>query len=143
MKLLSLLGVVFMAGGSAGLFFTDSLFSLSLAVIIVQVAAFFLMVWARITFGIRSFHATANTTKGGLVTSGPYSFVRHPIYAAVCYFVIAGGLAHISLLTVAFVLVVLSGAGTRMLIEERFLRKQYPEYGAYETRVKRVVPYLF
>ncbi|HEX3532538.1 MAG TPA: hypothetical protein VH988_36230 [Thermoanaerobaculia bacterium] len=35
----------------------------------VQAAALLLMIWARITFGRRSFHAAANPTEGGLVTS--------------------------------------------------------------------------
>jgi len=44
------------------------------------------MLWARLTFGGRSFHAGANPTAGGVVTTGPYRFVRHPIYAAILYF---------------------------------------------------------
>src|SRR5438067_12980174 len=44
-----------------------------------QVAAAALMLWARVTFGGRSFHAGANPTPGGLVTTGPYRLVRQPI----------------------------------------------------------------
>src|SRR5215813_5692154 len=51
--------------------------------IAIQVLAVLLMIWARATFGVRSLHAAANPTGGGLVTSGPYRFLRHPIYAAV------------------------------------------------------------
>jgi protein-S-isoprenylcysteine O-methyltransferase Ste14 len=42
---------------------------------------------ARVTFGRRSFHAAANPTAGGLVTTGPYRLIRHPIYTAACLFV--------------------------------------------------------
>ncbi|MFZ1799430.1 MAG: isoprenylcysteine carboxylmethyltransferase family protein [Chitinophagaceae bacterium] len=52
----------------------------------IQVFAVGLMVWARLTFGMRSFHAAANATKGKLVTNGPYHWFRHPIYAALIYF---------------------------------------------------------
>ena len=45
----------------------------------VQIGAGALMLWARLTFGGRSFHAAANPTAGGVVTTGPYRFVRHPI----------------------------------------------------------------
>jgi protein-S-isoprenylcysteine O-methyltransferase Ste14 len=58
--------------------------------ITIQVIAALLMVWARLTFGIRSFHGTANPTAGGLVTTGPYRYIRHPIYAAILYFFWAG-----------------------------------------------------
>jgi protein-S-isoprenylcysteine O-methyltransferase Ste14 len=50
--------------------------------LVVQAVAVALMIWARITFGRRSFHAVANPTEGGLVTSGPYAIVRHPIAVA-------------------------------------------------------------
>jgi hypothetical protein len=72
MKSLSVLGVLLMVAGLWGLFYSHSLFSPSLVIIAVQAAAAVLIVWVRITFGWRSFHATANTTAGGLVTSGPY-----------------------------------------------------------------------
>src|SRR5262245_36894731 len=58
--------------------------------IAVQVAAGALMLWARLTFRVRSFHAGADPTPGGLVTTGPYRFVRHPIYTAILLFVWAG-----------------------------------------------------
>lgn len=61
--------------------------------IALQVAAAALMLWARLTFGTRSFHAAANPTAGGLVTTGPYRFWRHPIYAAILLFLWAGVLS--------------------------------------------------
>ena len=67
--------------------------------ITIQVIAGLLMVWARLTFGIRSFHGTANPTAGGLVTTGPHRYIRHPIYAAILYFFWAGIVAHPSLVT--------------------------------------------
>jgi protein-S-isoprenylcysteine O-methyltransferase Ste14 len=100
------------------------------------------MIWARMTFGARSFHAAANTTEGGLVTSGPYRYLRHPIYAAILYFVWAGIGAHFSLRNV------LMGAGAsgmlalRIYCEEIFLRSVYSGYGEYARRTVRVVPFL-
>src|SRR4051794_18856351 len=68
--------------------------------IAIQVIAGLLMLWARLTFGLRSFHGTANPTAGGLITTGPYRYIRHPIYAAILYFLWAGIAAHPSLFTV-------------------------------------------
>ena len=62
----------FMIGGLVALIATHSLLSSAPLVIAAQGAALALMVWARITFGLRSFHATADPTEGGLVTTlGP------------------------------------------------------------------------
>lgn len=48
------------------------------------------MAWARLTFGRRSFHASAVPTAGGVETRGPYRFIRHPIYTAACVIGSAG-----------------------------------------------------
>ena len=43
---------------------TRSLFANGPVTIAIQTAAALLMLWARVTFGIRSFHAAANPTEG-------------------------------------------------------------------------------
>jgi protein-S-isoprenylcysteine O-methyltransferase Ste14 len=143
MRVVSIAGLLVMAGGVAGLLRSRTLLSASPLVVVVQVAAAALMVWARITFGRRSFHATADPTEGGLVTTGPYHFVRHPIYTAVCLFCWAGVLAHASIMTAAFGCLVVTGAFMRMLREERLLVQRYPEYRQYALVTKRMVPYVF
>src|ERR1035438_462954 len=75
----AVLGIVFLIN-------KEYIFSSNPIAIGIQVLAGGLMIWSRITFGIRSFHAAANTTEGELVTKGPYSVLRHPIYASLIYF---------------------------------------------------------
>jgi protein-S-isoprenylcysteine O-methyltransferase Ste14 len=111
--------------------------------ILVQVLAALLMVWARVTFGRRSFHATADPTEGGLVTSGPYHYLRHPIYAAVCYFLWAGVLSHLSVWDVQVGLVATFGLLLRIFAEERLVTERYPEYAAYAGRTKRIIPFVW
>jgi hypothetical protein len=96
LKTLSILGYIGMIGGVLGLLATQQLFSSSPFVIAVQALALLLVIWARITFGRRSFHVVANPTDGGLVTGGPYRYIRHPIYAAICLSTSAGVAAHLS-----------------------------------------------
>jgi protein-S-isoprenylcysteine O-methyltransferase Ste14 len=125
------------------LFRRDSLFSLSPLVIAVQALAIALMVWARVTFGKRSFHAAADPTAGGLVTAGPYGFIRHPIYTAACLFCFAPIAAHWSFINALLGLVLLSGALTRMLAEEQMVIARYPDYRNYAQRTARMVPRVF
>jgi protein-S-isoprenylcysteine O-methyltransferase Ste14 len=118
-------------------------FSLNPVTIIVQVLAATLMIWARITFGIRSFHASANTTKGALVTTGPYRWFRHPIYAAVIYFFWASAIAYPFIETIAASTIITIALFVRMILEEKFLKETYEEYSAYSKRTKRILPFLF
>lgn len=110
--------------------------------ITIQVIAALLMVWARLTFGIRSFHGTANPTAGGLVTTGPYKYIRHPIYAAILYFFWAGIAVHPSLVTVAVGLLATALTAVRIVAEEKLLVTMYPEYEAYARVTKRVIPFV-
>src|SRR5262249_933205 len=99
-----------MIGGLIGLIALKAILSTSPPVIAVQVAASCLMIWARITFGRRSYHAAANPTQGGLVTTGPYRYIRHPIYTAMCLFAGASIVAHWSLATAACGILMAAGA---------------------------------
>jgi protein-S-isoprenylcysteine O-methyltransferase Ste14 len=110
--------------------------------IAIQIMAALLMLWARLTFGIRSFHGTANPTTGGLVTNGPYRYIRHPIYAAILYFLWAGIAAHVSLVTVAVGLLATAFTAVRIVAEEKLLVTMYPEYRAYARVTRRVVPFV-
>jgi protein-S-isoprenylcysteine O-methyltransferase Ste14 len=100
------------------------------------------MIAARITFGRRSFHAAANPTAGGIVSTGPYAYIRHPIYAAAIYFVWAGAIDHASWPNAGWATLLTIGAVIRMLIEERMLVQRYPEYWEYKTRTRRILPFV-
>lgn len=108
----------------------------------IQVLAALLMIWARITFGLRSFHASAAPTVGGLVTTGPYHYVRHPIYASILYFIWTAIATHFSAIELGLGVVITIGLAIRMLAEERLIIGKYPEYGAYASKTKRIIPYI-
>lgn len=143
LKTISVAGLLLMIGGLLGLLATHSLWSRAPLVIAAQAAAVALIVWARVTFGRRSFHATADPTEGGLVTTGPYRFVRHPIYTAVCVFAVAGACAHASFIAAGLVLLVLGGSLARIFAEEHLLLQRYPEYASYAAKTRRMLPHVF
>jgi len=143
LKTLSLAALLLMVVAVLGLLATNSLLARTPAGIAVQVAALLLMVWARLTFGRRSFHASADPTPGGLVTTGPYRFIRHPIYTAASLFIWAGVLSNWSVLAGWLGVLLLVGAIVRMLCEERLVVAAYPEYRDYARTTKRMVPYVF
>lgn len=140
---ISFVGYIMMVAALLLLVFVEALFSPSPFVVALQILALSLMVWARITFGSRSFHYAPNPTEGGLVTNGPYRYLRHPIYASILYFALAGILANWSMTAVLCYGLLCLGAGLRILCEERLVIQQYPEYSAYAGRTKRIIPFVF
>jgi protein-S-isoprenylcysteine O-methyltransferase Ste14 len=78
-----------------------------------------------------------------LVTTGPYAFVRHPIYTGILLAVVGTTLVrgYPSIVLLAAVFAFFAYAAT---VEERNLMKQFPnEYPAYVKRTKMLIPFLF
>ena len=143
LKTLSIVGYLGMIGGLFGLVVTRTLLSNSPFVIAVQVAALFLFGWARVVFGRRSYHVTADPTQGGLVTWGPYRYLRHPIYTAFCLFTGAGVVAHWSWWPEVCGVLILGCALIRIYCEETLVAARYPEYAQYAATTWRMIPYVF
>jgi protein-S-isoprenylcysteine O-methyltransferase Ste14 len=143
MRVLSLFGYAVIVVGIIGLWQVRALLATNPVLLAVQIAAAGLMIWARITFGARSFHPGADPTPGGLVTWGPYRFIRHPIYTSICLFALAGVVSHFTFYALLFGVVVFAGALIRIHCEEHLLRRKYPEYDTYSRRTKRMIPGLY
>lgn len=139
----SLIGLAMMAGGLIALGLRHQALSPSPPVILLQALAVALMAWARATFGWRSFRAMASPTDGGLVTTGPYRWLRHPIYAAVCLFGWACWFGYPSWFSAGMAGLITTGGVTRTLIEEALLRVRYPGYVEYARKTWRMIPHVF
>lgn len=81
---------------------------------------------------------------GRLVTTGPYRWVRHPMYTSVLLG--AAALAWTSSLPAAGWASWSALAAVLLLkstLEERWMREKHPDYAAYTQRSKRFLPWLF
>jgi len=89
----------------------------------------------------RSFSMMAEARR--LVTSGPYRFVRHPLYLAEELAIIGISMQFFSLST-AFVLAMqIAFQLRRMDNEEAVLAESFPEYAAYQQRTARLLPGIY
>ena len=82
-------------------------------------------------------------TEGGLVNGGPYRYIRHPIYAAMCLFTWAGAAGHWSWATGLCGGLVLASAVIRIYCEETLVTARYPEYAQYAATTWRLIPYVY
>jgi protein-S-isoprenylcysteine O-methyltransferase Ste14 len=122
---------------------TGNLFVLSPLVITVQAGAVALSIWARRSFQSGEFRVTATPSSSSIIRSGPYRFIRHPVYAAALLFIWAAIVSHFSVFTLVIGIVVAVVVITRVVVEERLLRARYPEYADYARSTKALVPYVF
>ena len=78
-----------------------------------------------------------------LVQHGVYGLVRHPLYSSLMFASAGWALLWGSWLGLAFSGALMVLLQAKAMREERWLRERYPEYHAYEQRVKRLVPWVW
>jgi protein-S-isoprenylcysteine O-methyltransferase Ste14 len=100
-------------------------------------------IWARIHLGSNWSAAPAMKKDHVLVISGPYRWVRHPIYTGVMLAALGSALMGtffgISVFAVASILFV-----SRIYREEAIMLELFPnEYPLYQARTKRLIPFVW
>jgi protein-S-isoprenylcysteine O-methyltransferase Ste14 len=122
---------------------TGNLFSASLFVIAAQAVALGLNLWARGSFQQGTFRVSAAPGSRAIIRTGPYRFIRHPMYSAALLFVWAGILSHLSVLPVIIGVAATGLIVARVIAEEKLLRATYPGYLEYMRSTRAIVPYVF
>lgn len=78
-----------------------------------------------------------------LVTTGIYSYIRHPIYAGLIFAIIGGEMVARSYLIFVVILFII-GLYHQAKLEEKFLLSHFGEhYKTYMKRTKMFIPYLW
>jgi protein-S-isoprenylcysteine O-methyltransferase Ste14 len=99
-------------------------------------------IWARAYLGRNWGMPMTLREKPELVTSGPYQFVRHPIYSGFLLAMFGTGLADgpiwLFVMLIAGIYFIYSAK-----VEEEMMLKEFPEqYPAYVERTKMLVPFV-
>ena len=113
-----------------------------IAGLIVCFAGFGLAVWARLYLG-RNWGMPMSLKEGHeLVTTGPYRYVRHPIYTGMLLAILGSALVNGPIWVVFFAgMAVYCVYSART--EESLMQQQFPEqYALYKRRTKAIVPFL-
>jgi protein-S-isoprenylcysteine O-methyltransferase Ste14 len=101
-----------------------------------------LAVWARVHLGRNWGMPMTEKAEPELVTSGPYRFVRHPIYSGLLVAVLGTALVT-NLIGVIIVAVLGAFFYYSASVEEKNLTAAFPTaYPAYRTRTKMLVPFV-
>jgi protein-S-isoprenylcysteine O-methyltransferase Ste14 len=100
-----------------------------------------LLVWASVVLARLLIHEAAIREGHALIESGPYRFVRHPVYTGYLALLLGSGIASLNvclwlLWPVSLLGILIQAASEEQLLGERF----GPDYERYARRTGRLVP---
>jgi protein-S-isoprenylcysteine O-methyltransferase Ste14 len=98
-----------------------------------------LAVWSALTLG-KSFSLLPQARS--LVTSGPYRYVRHPMYLGGLLITVGEIWLRFSPLVIALNVVFVAAQLIRLRLEEDLLARTFPEYEEYRKRTSMLIPGL-
>ena len=123
---------------------TGPLFAANPALLLLEGAAGLLGLWAIGSMGIDNFNVTPDVKlRARLVISGPYRYIRHPMYSAL----LVGGLALVlgtfSPERMVLWLVLSVDLLIKLNYEEQLLSRDLEGYSTHMQRTKRIIPFLY
>ncbi len=78
-----------------------------------------------------------------LIETGPYALVRHPMYCGVILIAFGYALLVHGWLTAGYALLALVFLDIKSRREEGWLTAKFPGYGAYQKRVRKLIPFIY
>jgi protein-S-isoprenylcysteine O-methyltransferase Ste14 len=110
--------------------------------LIIFLLGLLLAIWARLYLGKNWGTPMSQKQDPELVTSGPYRYIRHPIYTGILFAMLGS-----SLVSSLFWLMVFAISGIYFiysaLIEEKLMMKQFPKvYSDYKRKTKMLIPFI-
>lgn len=78
-----------------------------------------------------------------LLTAGPYSITRNPIYTGLLFGILGTALIHNQLKGLLALVLVFCVFLIKIKKEEIFLLKKFPEYEIYIKKVKKIIPFVY
>ena len=101
-------------------------------------------VWARQHLG-RNWSGTVQVKQDHqLICTGPYRFVRHPIYTGILVAFLGNAIVVCQWCGILAVFIAFGSFWRKLTIEERFMRETFGSaYEEYRARTAALIPYLF
>jgi len=100
-------------------------------------------IWARVNLGRNWSSRPAMKEQHELVTTGPYTYVRHPIYSGILLAALGTALMT-SIFGIGMLIFISIFFALRMNKEEKIMLELFPEqYPEYQKQTKRLVPFVW
>src|SRR5262245_17663152 len=113
---------------------------LGAAIVLIGLA---ITLWARYALGSNWSGAVTFKQDHELIVSGPYRYVRHPIYTGILLMAMGTAVLSARVSSFAFCVILLVGLWFKLRAEERLMTEHFPEaYPRYRQRVRALMPFV-
>ncbi len=82
-------------------------------------------------------------TNAHLITTGPYHYVRHPMYTSLIIMMVGIAFYNQHWLNFLGIGIVLFAVISKANMEEKLLLIKFPEYSSYQKQADRFIPYIY
>jgi len=123
--------------------FLPTNFAIDVLGVMLVLAGLGLSIWARLNLGDNWSGTVSLKENHSLVRTGPYKYVRHPIYSGILLGICGSSVVigeWRGLIGFAFALGALAH---KSKAEERIMRQTFPEYEEYAAKTAALVPFVF
>ncbi len=119
-------------------------FSPNILLLLTQVAGVLLGIWAIFEMRKSKLNPTPLPREGSvLITSGPYQWIRHPMYLALILYFYPVAIPTRDPLTLSVLFVFTVNLVMKLLFEEKLLSVRFKRYDIYSKYTSRLIPWIF
>ncbi len=112
--------------------------------LILQIIGVAIGLWGILTMRIGNFNIQPEVKSVTLITSGPYRWIRNPMYLAVILFYATIVVQNFSWMNGIVFIILLITILLKIYSEEEFLDERFgEEYANYKMKSKRIIPFIY
>lgn len=109
-----------------------------------QLLAIVVGLWALKTMHIGNFNIVPDPReKINLVTTGPYQYIRHPMYLSILLFFFPWVMLHVSIISLLTLGLLILTLLFKLNYEESLLAERLPDYSLYQSKTKKLIPFFY
>ncbi|MGM0541998.1 MAG: methyltransferase family protein [Pseudomonadota bacterium] len=109
-----------------------------------QLLAIFLGLWALKTMHLGNFNIVPDPRVGiKLVTTGPYQYIRHPMYLSILLFFFPWVMLYPTIISLFALGLLILTLIIKLHYEESLLAERLADYTIYQSQTKKLIPFVY